>query len=197
MSDVSPTEPKEPVSQHSPEDLVSKKVVEEYKNDMFKYKSQLKEREAELQRIKDEQALREKRQLEEQAEWKTLYEREKAEREKTSKELQEKSQFFVNTSKINAVVQKLGGFKKDSYVKFVDTSRIDLREDGTFDADSINREVDRIKQEYPELLLAGPTTSKMPANAPANLSTGPNTNELSKLSTAELTKLAIQKTLKG
>lgn len=175
----------EPIVEPKEEELVSKKVVEEYKTDLFKFKSKAKEMEAEVQRLKDEQALREKATLEEQAEWKTLYEREKNEKAKVLQDLQAKSEFFVNTSKINTVVSKLGGFKKDSYTKFIDTSKIDVREDGTFDIDSINREVDRIKQEYPELLSIGPSNGKMPSNAPSNLNIT-NTNDFAKMSKEDL-----------
>lgn len=178
------------------EELVSKKVLDEYKADFFKQKEAKKALEAENQRLKDQQALREKDELVKNEQWKQLYETEKTEKAKAQAELLAKSEFFVNSSKVNAVVQKLGGFKKDAYTKFIDTSKIDLREDGTFDTDSINREVDRVKQEHPELLAVGPASGKMPSNAPTNISSQ-NTNDLSKLSTAELLKLATQKSLKG
>lgn len=150
------------------DELVSKKVVDEYKNDMFKYKAKMKETEGELQKLRDAAVLAEKQSLEDKEEWKLLYEKEKEEGSKARVELENKSKFFVDTSKINSVVQKLGGFKKNEYSKFVNTSNVDVLEDGTFDRDSIAREVDRIKQEFPELLL-GPKPSKMPNEAPANM----------------------------
>lgn len=184
MVDVSNTTNEESVQ----EELVSKKVVDEYKNDMFKYKSKMKETEAELQKLRDEKALFEKQKLEESQEWKTLYEREKEERAKALNELKAKSEFFIDTSKKNAVVQKLGGFKKDSYTRFIDTSKIDVREDGTFDEDSIGREVDRLKQEYPELLKIGVAQGKMPNEAPHNMGK-PQDKNLGRMSSNELIDL--------
>lgn len=196
MSEVVTEPVKTEPTAETKEGFVSVKVLDEYKADFFKQKEAKKALEVENQRLRDQQALREKDELVKNEQWKQLYETEKTEKVKVQAELQAKSEFFVNTSKVNAVVQKLGGFKKDAYVKFIDTSKIDLREDGTFDSDSINREVDRVRQEHPELLAVGPASGKMPSNAPSNLSTQ-NTNDLSKMSTAELTKLAIQQALKG
>jgi len=148
------------------EELVSKSVLEDYKKDMFKNKDRAKAAEARVQQLLDEKALVEKQTLEESAQWKTLYEREKEERSKISNELTAKSDLWINSSKKNAVINQLGGFKKSEYSKFIDTSKIDELEDGTFDSDSIVREVDRIKQEFPELLIGLKTAGKMPNEAP-------------------------------
>ena len=187
MSELVTGEKVEEKEQKPENDLVSKKVVEEYKNDMFKYKAKMKETEAELQSLRDTQALSEKQNLEDKEEWKLLYEREKDEKAKALGDLEIKSKFFIDTSKKNAVVQKLGGFKKDSYVSFVDTSKIDVRDDGTFDSDSIQREVDRIKQDFPELLKAT-ASGKMPNEAPINMGQPQNRN-LGTLSSSELLDL--------
>ena len=154
---------------------------------MFKYKSRMKETEAELQSLRDAQALSEKQNLEDKEEWKLLYEREKEEKSKALGDLETKSKFFIDTSKKNAVAQKLG-FIKDSYVSFINTSNIEVNEnDGTFDGDSIQREVDRIKQDFPELLKTV-TSGKMPNEAPINMGQPQNRN-LGTLSSSELLDL--------
>lgn len=130
-----------------------KAALEDFKTDMFKYKDQLKETQQELTRIKEEKAAKERDQLEKNQEWKTLYEKEKEQRVKLNNELTEKSDKFVKSSKINAVVQKLGGFKKDSYSKFIDADKVLTDPDtGQIIEDSLLAEVDRVKQNYPELL---------------------------------------------
>lgn len=151
-----------------PEELVSVSVLDEYKNDMFKYKSKMRENEAELQSLKNANALRDKEQLLEKEEWKVLYEKESTLRSQAQTELETKSNFFINSSKINSVVQKLGGFKKDSYSRFINTESIDMNDDGTFCEKSIVKEVDRMKQEYSELLTSH-TAQKMPNVAPQNM----------------------------
>ncbi len=171
------------------EELVSQRVVDEYKNDMFKYKAKMRETEAELQKLKDNSTLLEKQSLEEKEEWKLLYEREKEEKSRALGELEQKSSFFIDTSKKNAVVLQLGGFKKSSYVSFVNPASIEVKEDGTFDEDSITREVDRIKQEFPELIKAASSPGKMPNEAATNFSNSSQDKKLNTLSGQELLDL--------
>lgn len=178
------------------DELVSKKVLEEFKADFFKEKEKRKALEADRQRLLDEKALREKDELIKNEQWKQLYETEKSEKLKFENELKNNKEQYVTTAKVNAVMQLLGGLKKDSYSKYIDTSKIEVREDGTLDQESIRREADRYRQEYAELLNVGPASGKMPSNAPSTLQVS-NTNDLSKMSTADLTKLAIQQSLKG
>lgn len=188
MAEVGNTDIDQKVSEKPEEkqdDLVSKSVLEDYKKDMFKFKEKVRNTEAELQRLRDEKALMEKQSLEENEEWKLLYEREKEEKSKALNELQNKSEFFIETSKKNAVVQRLGGFKKDSYSRFIDTSKIDVSEDGTFDTDSITMEVDRLKQEFPELLKNVSSPGKMPNEAPRNMG-APQPKKLDNMSMSEL-----------
>lgn len=173
------------VEETKSDDLVSKSVLEDYKKDMFKYKEKSRNTEMELQKLRDEKALMEKSSLEEKEEWKLLYEREKEEKANALSDLQNKSEFFMDSSKKNAVVQRLGGFKKDSYTKFIDTSKIDVRDDGTFDEESILREADRLKQEFPELLKSSAAPGKMPNEAPMNMGP-PQERKLNTMSMDEL-----------
>lgn len=188
MTDV--VHPNEPTTVTEPKDeLVSKKVLEDFKADFFKQKEKARQLEEELQRHRDEKAILEKKALEEKQEWKVLYEKEKAEREKAVSELKSKADLFINTSKINAVVQLLGGFKKESYAKFINTSNIETNEDGTFTAESIRKEADRIKQEYPELIV-GVQAPKIPGTAPRTIDQNINqTKSLHDLSIEELRAL--------
>jgi len=182
-TDIVETEVK--TEETKPEELVSKSVLEDFKKDMFKYKEKARNTEMELQKLRDEKVLMEKSSLEEKEEWKLLYEREKEEKANALSDLQSKSEFFMDSSKKNAVVQRIGGFKKDSYTKFIDTSRIDVRDDGTFDEESIVREADRLKQEFPELLKASPLPGKMPNEAASNMS-APQEKNLNNMSMDEL-----------
>ena len=162
MSDVSDIQVKE---EKTDAENVKDQALQDYKADMFKYKERMRQAESELEAIRQEKAALEKNQLEKNEEWKVLYEREKSERESAVQELQQKSAQFIDSSKKNAVVQQLGGFKKDEYSKFIDVSNIEVTETGTFDSDSIGREVERIRQTFPELLRAS-DSPKLPNTAP-------------------------------
>jgi len=187
MEDVSNIEKVEEKVEERTEDLVPKKVVEEYKKDLFKFKDKYRSTEEELKKLREQIALQEKASLEEKEEWKTLYEREKEAREKALSELEQKSQIFIDSSKKNAVVQRLGGFKKESYARFINTSNIEVNEDGTFNDDSLAAEVDRIKQEFPELLKMS-TSTKMPNTAPQSTN-GVTNIKLTELSPEQLIEL--------
>lgn len=166
------------------EELVSKTVIDSYKQDMIKYKESMKETQAQLQQMKDDKALNEKNSLIDKENWKELFERESKAKMAAVDELKTKSDFFVNVSKVNAVSQRLG-FKKDTYNRFIDTKNIVISENGSFDESSVSAEVDRIKQTFPEL-LTGTKTAQMPSVAP-NLNGGaPSNRNLSDLSMTEL-----------
>ena len=166
MSDIGDINDKEVEASQPSADEVKASAVQDYKDDMFKYKERMKSAQAELEAVLAEKAALERNQLEKNEEWKVLYEREKSERESAVSELQQKSTQFMDSSKKNAVVQQLGGFKKDEYSRFIDVSNIEVTDNGTFSSDSLNREVERVRQTFPELLKAfdGP---KLPGGAPS------------------------------
>lgn len=157
---------------------------ESYKQDMFKYKERMKLAEVGLAAAQAEKAALERVQLEQNEEWKTLYEKEKTERENAVVELHSKSKQFIDSSKINAVVQGLGGFKKDDYSKFIDPSNIEVTESGVFDTESLNKEVERIRQTFPELLKAS-SSPALPNGAPSSV-TAPEPKILANMSRADL-----------
>lgn len=179
------------VSGEVKDELVSKSVVDDYKKDLFKFKDKFKESEARVQALLDEKALKEKKELTDAGEWKLLFEQEKIEKTNALSELQSKSDFFIDTSKRNAIIQKIGSFKKDSYASFIDTASISVNEDGTFNADQIAAEVDRLKQGFSEL-INGTQKSPMPNEAALTLGSGTKTpttkQEISSALLAELTK---------
>jgi viroplasmin and RNaseH domain-containing protein len=166
MSDIGDINSKEVEANQPSADEVKDKAVQDYKDDMFKYKERMKSAQSELEAVLAEKAALERNQLEKNEEWKVLYEREKSERESAVSELQQKSTQFMDSSKKNAVVQQLGGFKKDEYSRFIDVSNIEVTDNGTFSSESLSREVERVRQTFPELLKAfdGP---KLPGGAPS------------------------------
>lgn len=186
MSDS--TTPVQPQNEpQNPEDL--KKALEDYKSDMFKFKERAKQAEQLAKQLQSEKEVIEREALVKKEQWKELYEKERVAKESAVKELENKSQQFVDSSKINAVVQRLGGFKKDDYAKFINASNIEVTEQGTLDETSLSAEVDRIRQLYPELLKASPS-AVLPSEAPKPQSIKPKS--LSSMSKDELRDLYSQ-----
>lgn len=60
---------------------------------------------------------------------------------------------------------KVGGFKKDEYASFINVGAVEMDEQGNIVQDSLEAEVMRIKQSYPEL-LKGNSAANLPAEAP-------------------------------
>ncbi|MCW4027071.1 MAG: hypothetical protein NWE76_06280 [Candidatus Bathyarchaeota archaeon] len=194
MSDIRDIEQsQEEKSESNNADTVKDQAIQDYKADMFKYKERMKQAESDLEAIRAEKAALERHQLEKNEEWKVLYEREKSEREAAVSELQHKSTQFMDSSKKNAVVQHLGGFKKDDYANFIDVSNVEVADNGALSSESIKREAERIRQTFPELLKAfdGP---KLPDGAPSTV-TAKEKKISANMSRAEL--LAAYKNLKS
>lgn len=136
----------------SKDEFVSKKAYEETKADMHKYKTMMKEIEAERNQLKADKEAAERESLEEQGKWKELFQKEKESRAKLEADLKQSKDSFVNFHKKNAVISKLGGLKNDEYSKFIDTESIEVQEGGKMSEASIEAEVNRIREKYPEII---------------------------------------------
>ena len=191
MSDVisDPQATEETTSTEKSADEVRTDAASDYKADMFRYKERMKQAETDLEAMKAEKTSLERVRLEKDEEWKTLYENERANAESAASELKAKKLQFVDSSKLNAVVQGIGGFKKDEYSRFINPANIEVNEAGTLDSASLQKEVDRIKQEFPELLQAS-NAPKIPNGAPSSVT--PQDRPLGTLNGAELRAMYIK-----
>lgn len=156
------------------EDFVSKKAYGEVTSDMHKYKTKLKDVQAALNELKAEKDAVENERLAEQGKWEEIATRSRTELDKMKSERQDEQSKFIDFHKKNGVLNKIGGFKRDEYNNFINTNSIELKEDGSIDDVSLNAEIDRIKQTYPELLKQG-TANKSPNAAPQGLELGEKT----------------------
>lgn len=134
------------------EEFVSRKAYQEVSQDMHKYKKQLKEVEAKLNEYQAKIETTEKEKLEEQERWKELYQKEKEARTSIEQSYQKDRENFLSVHKKQAVKDALGGFKRPEYSSFIDASKVEFNEDGTLDKQSVEAEVQRIKENYPEII---------------------------------------------
>jgi hypothetical protein len=147
------------------EDFVSKKAYQDVSTDMHKYKQELRDTQAKLNQLQAEREAVEREALAEQGKWEELYQKNQTELEAVKQERAGEQNKFVDYHKKNSVLNKVGGFKRDEYNKFIDVNNIEMNEDGSIDETSLELEVDRIRQSYPELLKTGSGT-KLPNDAP-------------------------------
>jgi hypothetical protein len=152
------------VKEEVPE-VVSKDAYAKVSTDMHKFKSEAKALQAKLADIQAEQEAKDKSLLEEKEQWHTLYKKAEEKLKGLETERTTERTKFVESHKINAVIQTLGGFKKNEYNKFIDSSKIDVADDGSVSESSVLLEVERIRKEYPELLKTS-NKAALPADAP-------------------------------
>lgn len=146
-------------------EVVSKEAYSKVSADMHKFKKAAKDYEMQLSQIKAEQEAKLKAELEEKEDWKRLYQTSEEKLKSLHNEYTLERSKFVDSHKVNAVIQSLGGFKKSEYNRFIDVSKIETKEDGSIDDVSVNAEVERIKKEYPELIKQKSVTP-LPSDAP-------------------------------
>lgn len=148
------------------EQFVSKKAYQEVSGDMHKYKSELQETKARLAEIEAIQETKEQEALQEQGRWEELYNTSKEQLTTLQSERNQERDKFIGYHKKNSVLQHIGGFKRDEYNSFINVENIKLNDDGSINNESLTSEVDRIKQEYPELIKTNSST-KLPKEAPS------------------------------
>ena len=148
------------------QEFVPKKSYEEVRSDMHKYKSELKKIQAQLSQREADDKAREKAALEEKQEWEKLYKAEKEEKEKILQAKNQSETKVQQTIKKAAVIQALGGFKNPTYASFIDTEAIKLDENGNVDSETLQAEVDRVRQTHPELLKSFKSSDLPNSEAP-------------------------------
>lgn len=178
MSEVTDNKPNESTEEDA---FVPKKAYQEVSKDMLKYKGEMKNLQAQLDQLKADQEAKEKAVLEENEKWHDLYKKSEQKLTQLASERDSERTKFVDFHKKNAVIQNLGGFKKNDYTKFINTNAIEVLDDGSVDNNSVMAEVERIRKEYPELIKTTPK-AELPNAAPK----GAIQKSVSDMSPAEL-----------
>lgn len=162
------------------------------KDDMLKYKHELKDAMSEIKKMRDEQEQAARKAKELNNEYKELYEEQLKANEALKNTINEKNNNFLNAQKLSRVKEKLGGFKKQEYNKFIDTSRVIIDNEGNVDETTVDNEVARLKTEYPELIKVK-ASSELPNEAPESGHFNPKqVQELTKAERSEIRRKAIE-----
>ena len=164
-------------------DFVPKKAFSDVSNDMHKYKAKLKETEAILNQLKAEKDTRDIEEKKEKQQWEQLYQTSEEKLRKIEAERSQEKNKFLDYHKKQALISKLGGFKKDEYASFVNVDSIQLDDNGNVVQESLDAECNRIRQNYPDLLKTQ-NSQPLPSEAPRSFNTTVN-NDISKMSEKE------------
>jgi hypothetical protein len=134
------------------EDLVPKKAYTEVAADMHKYKTEVREAKAQLVKEKEEKEALIREKLEEQKRYQELYEKERDEKSKALEQIKVERKNFLDSHKVNYLIQELGGLAKPEYIKHANLNAIEINDDGQVDQNSLKKEADRFRQEHAVLL---------------------------------------------
>lgn len=160
----------------------SDKAFRQVSDDMHKYKGEKQELQNKIDAMKAEQAEETRKALEKNSQFEELYNTELKRNDELQTQITEKDTNFLKAQKLAAVKDKLGQFKKPEYNKFIDTTRIIVDNDGNVDQSTVDNEVNRLKQEYPELIKAKVASELLNESPESGKSI---TKSLVKMSTAE------------
>lgn len=157
--------PNPPNPQPPEEKTHSDKAFRKVSDDMHKYKAGEKAALDRVAELEQQIADKERAEQEKNGQYKKLYEDQLKINSDLKNTLSEKDDKFLKVQKLNAVKEQLGEFKKSEYNKFIDTSKIIIDNDGNVDLTTVENEVNRLKQQYPELLKVQ-VNSDLPDEAP-------------------------------
>lgn len=146
------------------EGFVSKKAYEEVATDMHKFKSKVKEAEARANELEAQLKAMEIQKMQEQEQWKELYEKRTEELETVLSTQREKEERYINAAKKNALKQELGGIR-DEYLVHANISAITLNEDGTVNRESVHAAANEFREKH-AILLGNPAATSS-TNPPA------------------------------
>lgn len=129
--------------------------------------SEKKKLQEEHERLKNEAETRRQQELKEQEKFKELYEQTAEENKKLSEKVEAHTQRWQNAVKLSAFTDALGDKRIDSkYSGFIDTTNILINpETNEVDQVSVQKEVQRVINEYPEIVKST-ATGNLPNESP-------------------------------
>ena len=158
-------------SQEQKEAYVPKKAYEEVAKDMHKFKAKLKEAEAKANEFAAQLKAQEEAKMQEQEQWKELYQKREAELEHIRQEASQERGRYMRSVKISALKQELGVSIKDEYLGFAPLDAIVVNEDGTIDKESVREVANSFKKEHGQLIPQSDNvniTGQAPGSAPVD-----------------------------
>jgi len=164
--DSKPTHSPSGQTASSPEDKSSNGQVDY--TSYQKLLSEKKKLQKEFEKIKADSEQRKTQELETQQRYKELYESVQTEKAQLEDKVKEHETRWQDAIKINAFNETLGETRKidSKYLGFIDTSKIIIDADtNKVDPVSVQKEVDRVTNVYPEIVRST-VTNTMPNSAP-------------------------------
>lgn len=144
---------------------MTEEEVEALKAELAESKKQFSAVTTQLNAMNEAKKKEKEQALLEQENYKELSQTYKSEVQKLKDQQEEYQRKMLDTAKKQAVLNRLGGFKKPDFERFINLDNLLINE-GKIDEVSLEKETNRLKTEYPELLKQD--TPNLPADAPAD-----------------------------
>lgn len=130
-------------------------------------KKKLQER---LDSLESQWKARQEEELKAQNKYQSLYESTLKERDEYMSKLKEQDSRWNNAIKLDAFMNALGGRKIESkYASFINLDSINLDEDtGSVDSLTVQKEIERICRDFPEIVKVAVQPKQLPSEAPKN-----------------------------
>lgn len=142
-------------------------AYKEVSSDMHKFKQRARDAEAKANELAEKVKAIEEETLKKQQKFEELYEREKTERVKEQQERLKEKELYIRSVKISALKDQLGGKVRDEYLSFANIDKIELKEDGTLNSESVQNVANSFRQAHPGL-IAKDSSVNITGSAPAN-----------------------------
>jgi hypothetical protein len=165
-------------------DTIAYDKYRELLDEKKKIGSQFAETKAALDKLLSEKEEHERKAMEEKQEYKKLYEDEQKRVKKAFAILELKEKEEIESKKLAAFTEKIGGLRKAEYKKFIDLESIPFN-DGKIDDRALEEYAINFKTQFPELVKENAKTPP-PASAP---SSGGTTIAGNKMSSDDLLRL--------
>jgi len=174
--------------------FVSVTAYKEVSSDMHKYKQRARDAEAKANELAERIKSSEENELKAKQEYQTLYEREKAEKERVIEERGREKDLYLRSVKLSALKDELGGKVKDEYLSFARIEKIEFKEDGTLNSESVQTVANTFRQDHPGLIAKDSSVNITGANPAKGVQPGQPPKGVNDLTTAE--KIALLEKLK-
>lgn len=157
-------------SSQEQDQYVARKAYEEVTTDMHKFKQRFKDAAAKLNEYEAKLKAIEEDKLKEQSRWQELYEKEKMERERAENVRRQERELYLQSVKLSALKNELGGKIRDEYLRLANIDQIEINEDGLLSSESILAVANQFRKEHPSLIPSN-ESAQITGQAPVGNST--------------------------
>lgn len=133
------------------EAFVKRQAYEEVSQDMHKFKAKARDAEARAAEYEAKLKAAEEAKMMDEKRYQELYEREKKDKELAVARSQKERELYLRAVKMTALKSELGNVK-DEYLTHAAIDKIEIKDDGSLNSESVREVANQFRQNHPQLL---------------------------------------------